>query len=296
MRKLIKKIRLIPAIYDNLMSLKYSVNEGLDYYIMSALNEVKSGVIKEKRKQELTVSLTTFGARIYDVHVVVESLMLQTVKADKIILWLSRDEFSPDGIPEILKMQEKRGLTICYCKDIKSYKKLVPAIADYPDDLIITADDDVVYPIDHIERLYKAYLKEPEIIHCCRAHLIKYNSDGNMLPYTKWDKETECSKASYSIFPTGCGGVLYYPGCFDADVLCEKVFMRYCPFADDIWFKYMSYRNRVKCRVIPNHMKWKYYKKNDSRQTISLWSINKANNDKQFKNLLHYYNDSIRSL
>lgn len=299
MSKLSNKIRLMPIIKHirktNALCKKIdrNVKDNLDYYIMSAFNGNKMGISDDKRDRELMVSITTYGARIHTVHIVIESLMLQTVKADKIVLWLTQDEFTCDQIPEILKWQEKRGLTIRYCRDIKSYKKLIPAITECPNDLIITADDDIVYPIDHIERLYKAYLKEPEIIHCCRAHLIKYNSDNCILPYKEWELETQYPKESTKIFPTGGAGALYYPGCFDADIIREEIFMKYCPFADDIWFKYMSYRTGVKCKIIPNSLKLEDCKQINLHQHNSLWSINQTKNDQQLKNLLQYYNDNI---
>ena len=45
---------------------------------------------------KIIVSLTSYPPRIGCVHRVVESLIRQTVRADEIILYLSRDEF-PDG-------------------------------------------------------------------------------------------------------------------------------------------------------------------------------------------------------
>lgn len=44
-------------------------------------------------EKKIVVSLTSFPARIKKVHIVIESLLNQTIKPDKIILWLSKEQF-----------------------------------------------------------------------------------------------------------------------------------------------------------------------------------------------------------
>lgn len=38
-----------------------------------------------------------------------------------------------------------KELTIDWYHDIKSYKKLIPTLQKYPDSIIVTADDDIIY-------------------------------------------------------------------------------------------------------------------------------------------------------
>jgi len=83
------------------------------------------GVSKKEAGQKLIVSLTSYGKRVDDVFITIESLFQQSLKADKIILWLAEDEFTIDSIPPTLKMAMKRGLEVNFCKDLKSYKKLM---------------------------------------------------------------------------------------------------------------------------------------------------------------------------
>ncbi len=49
-----------------------------------------------------------------------------------------------------------KGLTIDWCEDIKSYKKLIPTLKKYPDAIIVTADDDLIYDNKWLEQLYNA--------------------------------------------------------------------------------------------------------------------------------------------
>ena len=57
----------------------------------------------------------------------IESIMEQTMKANRIILWLDYS-FEKQPLPKALQLLQKRGLEIEYCKDIRSYKKLIPAL------------------------------------------------------------------------------------------------------------------------------------------------------------------------
>ena len=80
---------------------------------------------------EVVVSLTSFGKRIYDVHLAIESIMQGTVKPNRIVLWLSEEEFKGKPLPRMLEMQKARGLQVEFCEDIRSYKKLIPALKQF---------------------------------------------------------------------------------------------------------------------------------------------------------------------
>lgn len=191
----------------------------------------------------LIVSLTTFGERIKSVYITLESIARQTLKPHKVILWLAEDEFSMNNIPITLQKFVNRGLEIRFCKDIKSYKKLIYCVKYFPNDLIITIDDDVIYDIEMIEELYNAHLKYPKAICCHRSHVIKSDSNGEFLPYNKWGKSKEIMEPSFLQFPTGVGGVLYFPGCFDHEFFIEERFKKIAPTGDDFWFKAMTWKN-----------------------------------------------------
>lgn len=62
-------------------------------------------------------------------------------------------------------------------KDIRSYKKLIPILKKYPNKIIVTADDDVIYKKDWLERLYKDHLKYPNYILVHRVTKFIYNSN-----------------------------------------------------------------------------------------------------------------------
>lgn len=265
----------------------------IERYKYLAEESDKIGITTEKHfDNEIIVSLTSYGRRIHEVYLTIESIMRQTVKPNKIILWLAEDEFTTDTIPVSLKRLEKRGLTIGFCEDIKSYKKLVPALRKYPDDIIITVDDDVLYNYDLIENLMNSYKKNPKVIHFCRGSRIKIHEDGSLYGYTQWDSPVKDSYINKLNFPTGVGGILYPPDCFHKDVTNEKLFMTLCPTADDVWFKAMSLLKMTYAKkVYTQNIKGVDYTilNNDMQSETALWNINVTKNDEQIKAVFSKY-------
>lgn len=243
--------------------------------------------------KELIVSLTSYNRRIFQVSLVLESLLEQTLKPNRIILWLDRDEFSEESdLPLTLLSLKKRGVQIEYCDNLKSYKKLIPTLERYPDSLIITADDDIIYPNDFVERLYKSYKHHPDEVNYYRGHRMKF-ANGELLPYNKWDIETEKATSSIYNFPTGCGGVIYTRELLDNEICKPDIFLNIASTADDVWFKAMSLKKGVKCRQVelecPFRDKFIFL---DAMDDMGLANINLIGNknDEQIQAVFSRYN------
>lgn len=262
--------------------------------------ELKScnyGLSEEKRTPDVIVSLTSFPQRMYDIHFCLYSLLNQTLKPDKVILWLSEEEFpqKEQDIPDTVLSFIEKGLEIKWCKNIKSYKKLIPTLKKFPDSIIVTADDDIYYPVDWLDKLYKSYQKYPQYIHCHRAHKILFDSNKKILPYKIWAFETKNPQPEYINFFTGSGGVLYPPECLNTDVLNEELFTKLAPNADDIWFWTMAVLQGTKIKVVEDNMEQLNYI-NPERQlglngelTLCTQNCDNGQNDIQLTNVLKQY-------
>lgn len=263
-------------------------------YAKSAFELKDSGITPIKYgDNDVVISLTTYSKRINQIHIVVESLFRQTQQANRIILWLAKDEFSEDTIPLILKKQIDRGLEIRYCEDIKSYKKLLPTLSLTPDSIIITVDDDYIYPLDFVEILFKTYLKYPQCVCYYTGGRITFDSKGKLKPYFRW-KNGEKVEYIPSIlnFSTGAGGVLYPPHIFDKEIFNIEYVRKYIPKADDIWFKAMSLLNMIKYVRVP--MREKFSDKFvllEECQDIALYhdNVERGENDIQLSNVFEEY-------
>jgi hypothetical protein len=256
----------------------------------SAMHSSDKGVAPfDEQNENIIVSLTTYSKRIYDVYVVIESLLNQTLKPNKIILWLDEDEFNEHTIPSLLNRQQTRGLEIGYCKDLKSYKKLIPTLEKYPKHIIITADDDIIYPFDLIENLFKEYVKDKQCIHYNRGHKMTRDKKGRLRCYQDWIWEYQGIEKSLFHFPTGGAGALYPPHCFHEDILREDLFLKLAPAADDVWFKAMTLLKGFACKKGLFEDRCIYMEIN---QDIALSRNNVSNNmnDIQIKQVFDYYN------
>ena len=123
----------------------------------------ESGINPVRDENSIIVSLTSFPERMREIHYCIFSLLYQTLKPHKVILWLAEDQFpnKEDDLPEEVLHFKKHGLTIGWYKDIRSYKKLIPTLLEYPDYYIVTADDDIFYPKDWLEQIWQAHEEYP---------------------------------------------------------------------------------------------------------------------------------------
>ena len=246
-----------------------------------------------KKVQELTdiiVSLTSYPARIQTVNQTIESILNQSMKADKVVLWLALEQFpnKEKDLPKQLLDLCSIGLTIDWYHNICSYKKLIPALKKYPESIIVTADDDVIYRREWLEKLYQSYIKNTNVIHCHRARRIEIRNK-KIISYKKWKLYDTGGNNGFSTFFTGVGGVLYPPHSLHADVLNEELYTKLCPKADDIWFWAMALLNDTKINIIESP--YCNPKIIEGTQENALWLTNLQNseNDTQLANVLDAY-------
>ena len=214
---------------------------------------VPYGITKNTRPvgERVVISLTSYGRRVQTVlPYTIISLMRQSFKPDVIVLWLDKEHWSDNNLPKSLVKLKEKGLTIDYCDDIKSYKKLIPSLAKYPDDIIITVDDDLIYNSYLIERLVDAWNKNPNCIYAHKAFGITFGTDEKVRPYNDWDKLIYNSSAQ-NVFPIGCGGCLYKRKLLYPDVDRTDLFMKLAPKADDVWFFFMAILSGTPHVVLP---------------------------------------------
>ncbi len=230
-------------------------------------NFLQSIFTKTERK-DVVVSFTTIPSRLAVLEPCIKSLINQTVTPGTIVLWLCEDEYfgkntiSKDSIPECVREYEKKGfLTVKWTKNIGPFTKLIPALSEFPDKKIVTADDDTIYPRTWLKDLIRVSDKNPSAIVCHRGAEMLLSDDGSSLEeYNSWP-EFISIMAGMNLFPTGKDGVLYPPKSFSNEVFNEHIFKKLTPLNDDIWFKAMSLINGVSCiKVKPVHRDYKVIK------------------------------------
>lgn len=217
-------------------------------------------------KQQVVVSLTSFPAAIPYAVDTIKSILRGSVLPDRLVLYLTYSQFGTEGIPaSLLELQKQSDVFEIrnYDMDIRSYRKLVPALSDFPEAIIITIDDDVDYHKNLVRDMLEWHYRFPDMV---IANRVKRMRPG--LPYRKWKKLRwyhflgKRIQARYDNLPTGVGGVLYPPHVLKQEMIDVDKFINIAPTTDDIWFWASAVANGVKILPIPfGHNKPKGLKK-----------------------------------
>lgn len=260
-------------------------------HLKQLVHEKNYGV-DDRQEIDVIVSLTSYGKRLSQVQHTVLSLLVQSVKVKKIVLWVAETDMPLVDANQALVELTKYDFEIKAFKDIRSYKKLIPSLIAYSNDTIITFDDDVIYPDNLVEKLYHEHLAYPDCVIAGRAHKIKFNEGGRPQNYVDWSFDSQDVKPCVDLVAIGVGGVLYPPGCFDSEVKNEHAFTSLAPTCDDLWFKIMSCKVKTKVKVISTPTPYNDYLHLPALEE-SLWQRNIVNNDIQLNNLLNKYSDAL---
>lgn len=263
--------------------------------IEDAINRLSKPVLGGE-KSDVIISLTSYGTRVEDaLPYTIYSLLTQTILPDKIIVWLDNTNWSDDTLPSILKKLQNLGIEIRYTDDIRSYKKLIPALETFPNSVILTVDDDMYYNPHLVEWLLEAYESSDKHTVLGTYGARTASSESRYLPYSQWQEACPVDK---DICLIGCGGILYPPAIFDTEILNKDVFMRLAPRADDLWFWAMEKRAGVTAVLIPQYGyalnsavdRINDYFPTEYTDNLSFLNDIQGGNDEQLDNLISYYN------
>ena len=227
-------------------------------------------------KKQIIVSLTSFPVALPFAAKAIQSILDGSVLPDKIVLYLTSQQFPRRKIPSNIKalFSVTSIFEIRFCNEIiRSYTKLIPAMQDFPNEIIVTIDDDVWYHKNMLKCLLRRHKKYPNALIGHRIRRIRYNAR-----YKSWKLYKRISVLKFSFKPsfrnlqTGVGGVLYPPHSLDEEMLKPKVFMQLAPTVDDIWFWAAAVANGTKIAPIP----FGFWRQPDLRKPseISLRSTN----------------------
>jgi len=292
--------RIIKRISNKLNSFRYkTIRACINHLYNRKLirNKGYNRLSERNINPRIIVSVTSFPARIDRIHYSLKSILAQKMKPDRIVVYLGDKEFEGIDLPKSLTELFEYGVEVRFRKDLKPHTKYLYAMQDFPDDIIITVDDDIYYRPRLIRDLYNAYLRHPSCVICTRAHKMTV-ADGKLAGYNSWDFETEdVREESHYLFATGVGGVLYPP-----HLLCEETFNvenieKLTLKNDDVWLKFMEIMSGVKVFAIPSN-RTKYVVGVEGSEKITLNSSNvlQNKNDIYIQNVMDTYVIGVEDL
>ena len=210
---------------------------------------------KTKRDKTIICSLTSYPGRIAFVSCAIKSIMLQTCRPDRVILWLAEEQFPTKELPQDLLALVSYGLEIKWTHDMYGHKKYYSPVKDQKiNEVVITFDDDIIYSPKCIERLMKVHEKFPDCLVCERGQAFVDKSELNP---GRWKTISDIGVhvPTFSMNPSPGGGCLIPYGAFYRDALNEECFTSLAYKNDDLWYMFMCAENGT--RMIKTH---KYHK------------------------------------
>lgn len=270
-------------------------------FLHNYMRELRSSNLERKIQQKelswgtipnIVVSMTTYKARFDTVSITLRTLLCQSIKPNKIIVWLDEGDEITDEMEALIPY----GITYRYEKEnIKPHKKYFFAMKEYPDSLIITVDDDLIYPPDLIESLVNTWRKYPDCVCARRVHRMTFYSDGTIKPYKEW--EWECNtitEPSYELFATGVSGVLYPPHCIDDRTFNLDLLKELSLNQDDVWLKAMELLHNTKVVWVKNHHIQLPVVKGSQNSALNTANYLGNKNDFYINNMVKNFGDEIK--
>lgn len=251
---------------------------------------------QKKHTPEIIVSMTSYPPRMNRLQPVLKSIFKQNKKPDKIVLWLATSEFPrrEDDLPAYLvNLAKKNKICIEWCQDLKPHKKYFYALQKYRDSIVITVDDDLIYPCDMIKCLLASYQKFPHAVSAMRSHVMHPQGE-KFAPYARFTYEQNeiIGVPSMRLLATNGAGSLFPPRLLDLQYFDENLIENLSLYTDDLWLKTVEVLSNVPV-VQPRPFKSLRYVKNS--QQIGLFYDNtlRGGNDINLEKIRNWFDSKF---
>lgn len=285
-------LRFLESMKHNGRS-KYKIVRGFNHYkyifvcylenILIRHVNIKDCKLVLTNEANVVCSLTSYPGRINECYYAIKSILLQSVKPNRIVLWLASSQFPGNKLPKKYSDLKNVGVEFRFCNDLRSHKKYYYMLQEQkPNELVITFDDDIIYHPDTIKRALYTHKKFPNSIVCNEAKVISLDRTNDVCSYLDWKTAPNGIKRPdiylYSIL-TG-SGCLYPYGIMPKETFDESNIRSLAFTADDLWITFIAKAFNI--QVTPTEIMAKPYTTVCNSQTSHLAQINclgTGNND-----------------
>lgn len=252
---------------------------------------------------KIIISLTTISSRINRIHQVIKSLLANDVSLLKhniiIVLYISSNPYLldkgitniPSDLLSLAKDHTIRSSKISFkienvqnCGPHRKY--IFNKLND--DDLMITVDDDTIYPNNFIYNMVKAMETYDCVIATRGRKIITDNL--RIAKYRSWDKKNFSNKPHLNNVGTGKDGIAYKLNHLHPNVWNIEAALKFAPRADDLWLKAHSLLQGIPTRILTSSLEDEFTEIGDPLSKISLFNEfnKKGGNDKALENIDSY--------
>lgn len=181
-------------------------------------------------------SMTTYPARFKSALTAIESIQNQTIKPKALVINISEEDWllAERDLIRQAKFKFKGWVIANPCKNLKPANKIIPTAKKYGDQIIVTFDDDIVYPKNRVEELIQKHKEYPDHPIAYRTRLVKFDKESPM-PYGSWHISHGDNVPNKLNFPTSVSGSLYPPNFFPESFFNVEKYIELSHDNDDIW-------------------------------------------------------------
>jgi hypothetical protein len=271
---------VLKRIYWRALLHRRQLHEKLDLLYLRARNRTSSSAVNGG--QGPVVSLTTYGERLANVHLTIESIARGQLRPRRLILWLD-DPRALSNLPPGLLRLERRGLEIRLSENFGPHTKYYPYLESEADFSVplVTADDDIVYPPAWLAQLAAHHCRHPDDVVCHRARVIGF-SGTELTPYNAWPY-CGTTEASVRHFATGVSGVIYPVALQRILKQSGRRFVQCCPRQDDLWLHMSAIQAGFKIRQLSAESSEFPMLPDSQAQALHLTNVGEGQNDIQIR-------------
>lgn len=263
--------------------------------LLKAQSQLNLAILKapgfENKNWNFTLSVTSHPARFHALAEVLRNLKNQVLQPHKVVVVIAEHDL--DKLPQSIKeLQAQGAIEIRGSQDLGPGKKLIPLLASQNEPIIVI-DDDLILPPDLALQLMIQHHLYPECIIASRTHRASRNSDGSLMRFLEWEKQSNNYDGPASdLMATSGAGTLFPIGALHSDAVDESAYRQLAFHTDDLWWYAQARRNGTKVRRVPGDRPLEFIPES---QELGLWNTgNKERNDENLEKLIAKYGDIFK--
>ena len=219
----------------------------------------------------ISVNITTTLDRADLCAQAVFSIINQTLTPDKICIWLSKEPYlrdkgftsPPTWVNELNKIKDI--IEVHWTENTGPYRKLLPALRSATDsDLVITADDDIVYGRNWLHALILEHKKNPAKIIAARVRKTQTNILGKRKSYIHWPIIKTRAEVSAGFVVTHGGGAIFQRRLISERLINDDSYLSICPTTDDLWYSMLIKESNSSVLVCPEALSELFFIEHDT--------------------------------
>jgi hypothetical protein len=226
------------------------------------IRKLPENTLKYIKKHKVYITLTTDPERIKLLPVMLSLLNIENVYQIHINIpnkYRNEISYNNDDIKKLKTIKKVKVFRIK--KDIGPITKMLPTIKRLKDNksIIISIDDDIVYPVGFVNELIYQSVKYPEEIVTGNGFSFdlfpetRQNQGYPLKTMGQWWPYSKPMKYPFADVAEGFGSIAYKRGLVDVNLLDKlNSTSKFCKLSDDLTINYMLSLKGIKRRIIDN--------------------------------------------